>query len=284
MFWPASTAASRNRAAAVGIEPSRTRSCSRAALSTNLRMLTAANSRLIPSSTTCSRWPAGSIASTNGWRQVDAAAAGLEHPLDQLLHLGARQDHVGQLVPAVAGDEHPARLVDPDLLDLGVVEEPLQRTEAGDPWRPAPRPRRPGRAPARRRRSGCARRGRVRRPRPAVARARVDLRIDPFTAYDGAQLLVEVTDQVDRRISREAHGHVRWLPGNYGTGNRDFQPVDSDVTPVSGVDSGCSSNEARPTSRPGGYLQMRRSSPARRRFRLQVTFRIYGRSEAERLS
>ncbi len=59
MFWPARTAASRNRAAPVGIEPSRTRSSSRAALSTNLRMLTAANSRLIPSSTTCSRWPCG---------------------------------------------------------------------------------------------------------------------------------------------------------------------------------------------------------------------------------
>ena len=40
---------------------------SRAARSTNLRMLTAEKPRLMPSSTTCSRWPSGSIASTNGW-------------------------------------------------------------------------------------------------------------------------------------------------------------------------------------------------------------------------
>ena len=33
----------------------------------NLRTLTALNPRLMPSSTTCSRWPSGSIASTNGW-------------------------------------------------------------------------------------------------------------------------------------------------------------------------------------------------------------------------
>ena len=43
-----------------------TRSSRLCALATNLRMLTAAKSRLMPSSTTCSRWPPGSIASTNG--------------------------------------------------------------------------------------------------------------------------------------------------------------------------------------------------------------------------
>ena len=36
-------------------------------------------------------------------------------------------------MPAAAGDEDPARVVDPDLLDRGVVEERLQRPEAGDP-------------------------------------------------------------------------------------------------------------------------------------------------------
>ena len=56
-----------------------------------------------------------------------------EHPLDQLVHLGAGQHQVGQLVPAVPGDEHPGRVVDPDLLDRRVVEERLQRPEAGDP-------------------------------------------------------------------------------------------------------------------------------------------------------
>ncbi len=34
---------------------------------------------------------------------------------------------------AVAGDEDPARVVDPDLLDGRVVEVGLQRAEAGDP-------------------------------------------------------------------------------------------------------------------------------------------------------
>ena len=34
---------------------------------------------------------------------------------------------------AAPGDEDPARVVDPHLLDLGVVEERLQRPEAGDP-------------------------------------------------------------------------------------------------------------------------------------------------------
>ena len=51
----------------LGNDPRRTRSSRRAAFSTNLRMFTAANSRLMPSSTTCNRCPAGSIASTNGW-------------------------------------------------------------------------------------------------------------------------------------------------------------------------------------------------------------------------
>ena len=64
---------------------------------------------------------------------VDPAAAGLEHPLDQLLHLRGREHQVGQLVTAVAGDEDPARVVDPDLLDGRVVEERLQRPEPGHP-------------------------------------------------------------------------------------------------------------------------------------------------------
>ena len=64
---PARTDASRNAAARGLRVPSSTRSESRPALSTNFRMLTALNPRLMPSSTTCSRCPSGSIASTNGW-------------------------------------------------------------------------------------------------------------------------------------------------------------------------------------------------------------------------
>ena len=43
----------------------------------------------MPSSTTCSRCPSGSIASTNGWLRSIRRPLRLEHPLDQLLHLGA---------------------------------------------------------------------------------------------------------------------------------------------------------------------------------------------------
>jgi hypothetical protein len=42
----------------------------------------------------------------------------------------------------VPRDEHPRRVVDPDLLDRGVVEERLERTEPGDPGDQLPDDRR----------------------------------------------------------------------------------------------------------------------------------------------
>jgi hypothetical protein len=68
-----------------------------------------------------------------GGADVEPAAARLEHPLDELVDLGGVETQVGQLVATAARDEDPAGVVDPDLLDLGVVEERLQRTEARDP-------------------------------------------------------------------------------------------------------------------------------------------------------
>ena len=65
--------------------------------------------------------------------QVDAASAGLEHPLDELLDLRRAEDGGGELVPAGAGHEHSAGVVDPDLLDGRVVEIALQRAEPGHP-------------------------------------------------------------------------------------------------------------------------------------------------------
>ena len=50
-------------------------------------MLTAVKPRLMPSSTTCSRCPSGSIASTNGWLRSIRRPERLEHPLHQLLDL-----------------------------------------------------------------------------------------------------------------------------------------------------------------------------------------------------
>src|SRR5215212_10947140 len=63
----------------------------------------------------------------------EALPGALEHPLDEVLHLGAGQHQVRQLVPAPSGDEDPRRVVDPDLLDRRVVEEGLERAEAGHP-------------------------------------------------------------------------------------------------------------------------------------------------------
>jgi hypothetical protein len=56
--------------------------------------------------------------------------AGLQHPLDQLLHLGTSEHQVGQLVPPPAGDEDPAGIVDPELatgrwLPLGTLAHAL---------------------------------------------------------------------------------------------------------------------------------------------------------------
>ncbi len=70
-----------------------------------------------------------------GRAEVDAAAAGLEHPLDEVAHLVGGQDRRSQLGDAATRDEHPARLVDPDLLDGRVVEVLLQRRHS------PPRPR-----------------------------------------------------------------------------------------------------------------------------------------------
>ena len=66
MLSPARTEASRKPAACGVMLPSSTRPPRLAARSTNLRMLTAEKPRLMPSRTTWSRWPSGSIASTNG--------------------------------------------------------------------------------------------------------------------------------------------------------------------------------------------------------------------------
>ena len=53
----------------------------------------------------------------------------------------------------------------------------------------------------------------------------VELRVDPFAAYDGTHLLVEVTDEIDRR-TRDIHGHEGCLPRT----SRDGKPAD--LTPV----------------------------------------------------
>ena len=68
--------------------------------------------------------------------QVEPAAAGHEHPLDEIADLLVAEDGGGQFADAAAGDEDPAGFVDPQLFDGGVVEVGLQGPELG---------RRPGR-------------------------------------------------------------------------------------------------------------------------------------------
>ena len=83
--------------------------------------------------TTCSREPSGSIASTNGVdmsiRRPDVRSIRSTRSASSP---GARIVVVSSLRPRL-GDEHAAGLVDPDLLDLRVVEVALQRPEAGHP-------------------------------------------------------------------------------------------------------------------------------------------------------
>ena len=64
--------------------------------------------------------------------EVEAPPGHAQHALDEVADLRVVHDDRGQLAAAVACDEHATRGVDPDLLDRGIVEEPLQRAESGD--------------------------------------------------------------------------------------------------------------------------------------------------------
>ena len=132
MLRPEATAASRKSAAERVSVSSATSSSSAAAVSTNLRMLTdqctpgdVRDHHVQPTAVGQHR-----VDERGG--QVDPAARRLEHLLDQVTDLGVGQDDRRQLAATPAGDEDPARTVDPDLLDRRVLEQPLQRAEAGD--------------------------------------------------------------------------------------------------------------------------------------------------------
>jgi len=63
---------------------------------------------------------------------VQAPPGQLEHPFDEVAHLGLGEDRRGELGGAVARDEDLLRRVDPDLLDGVVVQVLLQGTESTD--------------------------------------------------------------------------------------------------------------------------------------------------------
>ena len=65
-------------------------------------------------------------------RQVDAASGRLQHALDEVAHFAVGQRDRSEFGHAVARDEDAVRAVDPDLFDLGIVEERLQGAETGE--------------------------------------------------------------------------------------------------------------------------------------------------------
>ena len=126
----------------------------------------------------------------------------LEHPLDQLLHLRARSSIrlVSSCRPR-AGHEHPARVVDPDLLDRRVVEEaaaaaPKPDTRATSSPTTASTSATGATTPVRLR-SSWARTTRLGEP---AYDERVALRVDALAAYGLAHPLVERLDQVGVRV------------------------------------------------------------------------------------
>ncbi len=67
-----------------------------------------------------------------GSGEVHPSPGALQHPFDEVSDAVGGQDRRGQLAAPVAGDEHPAGLVDPDFFHGRVVEVALQRPESGD--------------------------------------------------------------------------------------------------------------------------------------------------------
>ena len=140
MLRPAATAASRNaRGRRVKRAERRPAHRGSARVTTNLRMLTAQSLRVMSGITTCSRLPSGKDRVNERVGQIHPSAGGLQHPLDQVADLIGAQDRGGQLAAAATGNEDPTRLVDPDLLDVAVVEV---AAEAGRSRRPRRTPRR----------------------------------------------------------------------------------------------------------------------------------------------
>ena len=152
---------------------------------------------------------------------VDAPAAGLQHPLHELLHLRGGEHEGGQLVAAVAGHEDPARVVDPDLLDRGVVEERLER----------PEPRHPGDQLTDHRVDVGHRRDRAgeaavvvladHRLRDPPDQAGLALGIHGLAAHHLPHVLVELLDELLVRVRRTVRRRVRRrvrdrMPGGVG--------------------------------------------------------------------
>ena len=64
---------------------------------------------------------------------VEPSTGARQHALHDLLDVARVEDETGELVLSVPSDEHPTGLVDPDLLDLGVLHHRRQGAEPDDP-------------------------------------------------------------------------------------------------------------------------------------------------------
>lgn len=67
-----------------------------------------------------------------GLTDVDPPTGGLQHPLDEVAHRRVTETQSGPLRHAFTGDMHVSGAVEPDLLDLGIVQQRLQRSEPAE--------------------------------------------------------------------------------------------------------------------------------------------------------
>lgn len=132
MFSPAVTEASRNQAACGVRVPRDTRSSRLLAATTNLRMLRERCSRVMSGMTACGREPSGEQGVHERAGEVEPAPGRFEHPLHEVPDLARGASTV------VVSSERPCRamktppgFVDPDLLDVAILQVALQRPEAG---------------------------------------------------------------------------------------------------------------------------------------------------------
>lgn len=148
---------------------------------------------------------------------IEAPTAGLQHPLDEVGHLGRGEDRGGELVAAAARDEDPAWVVHPDLLDGRIVEVGLQLAEARHPRDQLVDDG-----------LGLGQRERGSRQAPGVVGGdqllgqrshprRLRLRVDPVRTDGGAHARIEGLHGLDvRRPTRFEHAHQQPHPPRKG--------------------------------------------------------------------
>ena len=243
MFWPASTAASRNRAAPVGSEPEphqvvEPRGLEHELADVDRRELAADplehDVQPVALRAASRRRTAATGRSDGRWTSASARPAPAPRPwlritlVSSWRPLRATKTRLGSLIQISSTS--------------GSSRNALERAEAGDPGdQLADHAERVGH-----RRDDAGQAALVVGADDLLGDAahagHVELRVDPFAAYDGTHLLVEVTDEIDRRSSRDIHRHgAVSTPDLRNRKPASFQPVDNLATPIPGVHTGPSS-------------------------------------------